>query len=574
MVMEFVDGKDLALTLKSIKVFEELKAIDLVRQAASALAYAHKEGVVHRDVKPGNLILNSEEQIKVGDLGLAKLLGGQDASMTAAGDVMGTPFYISPEQVRDSKGVDSRTDIYSLGATLYHLVTGRIPFSGNSAAEIMSKHLTEYFPSPKLVRPNLNDSLCNVLSRMMAKEPDERFQTMEEVDKALEQVQSGQFGATIVGGRTASGVAPSTVVGSAAGMVAKLQKRIREGAEFPSMARTINIISQLSSITDDTSVSELTNTILSDFALTNKLLKLVNTVFYNSYGGKISAVSRAVMVLGLAQVKSRHVPWRCSKTCMTRHNLGRLLTAFYLPEEGTKIKGLMAKEGLDEETAAQTILGLSYETLGIRVAREWGFPDQIIDTMQGFPDSRVPKPTTATDQLRSIACFSNELCTAIQNTDLDADAKERVTEGLAQRFNNCFPVSKDRVSQVLTSSFKEAEKYSTALNVNTRGNSFLKRMSALSSAKPPTLFNRRKLRFPEPHQLLQALRLLPRQWRKPLLSHRSSLQRRKRKPVCRKPNHFRKPQHHNSKNPGLSLMKRGLLQKPLPPWIQANFSIF
>lgn len=191
-VMEYVEGQDFARLLKQMKRFPELDAIGHVRKAADAMAYAHQAGIIHRDLKPENLILTTNGEVKVGDLGLAKEVNADDSSLTMSGVVMGTPFYISPEQVRGARDVDHRTDIYSLGATLYHLVTGGVPYRGSSPAEIMSKHLTEPFPWPQAVNPELSEAVCRVMYKMMAKEPGERFSTMHEVSQVLGEIVSGQ----------------------------------------------------------------------------------------------------------------------------------------------------------------------------------------------------------------------------------------------------------------------------------------------------------------------------------------------------------------------------------------------
>lgn len=191
-VMEYVEGQDFARLLKQVKRFPELEAIGHVRKAADAMAYAHQAGIIHRDLKPENLILTASSEVKVGDLGLAKEVNADDSSLTMSGVVMGTPFYISPEQVRGARDVDHRTDIYSLGATLYHLVTGVVPYRGSSPAEIMSKHLTEPFPWPQAVNPELSEAVCRVMYKMMAKEPGERFANMREVSQVLGEIADGQ----------------------------------------------------------------------------------------------------------------------------------------------------------------------------------------------------------------------------------------------------------------------------------------------------------------------------------------------------------------------------------------------
>jgi len=192
-VMEYVQGRDASHILEENKSLDEAFGVEIARKSALALAYAHKAGIVHRDIKPENLIITNEGEIKVGDLGLAKQIQQEESSsLTQTGVVMGTPYYISPEQIRGKKQVDHRSDIYSLGASLYHMLVGYPPFNGDSPVEIMSNHLTEPFPWPQLIRPELSEGVCRIICKMMEKNPDDRFQSMEEVGAMLDQLQSGQ----------------------------------------------------------------------------------------------------------------------------------------------------------------------------------------------------------------------------------------------------------------------------------------------------------------------------------------------------------------------------------------------
>jgi serine/threonine protein kinase len=182
-IMEHIEGRDLAVIQEGVGVLPVTDAVEYARQAASALAYAHKKGIIHRDVKPENLLLTDNGVIKVADLGLAKYQGSQDGAMTQDGVVLGSPFYISPERLK-STDLDARADIYSLGASLYHLVTGKIPYEG-SPAMVMAMHLTGPVPNPHEANPGLDKDICDIIRRMMAKDPNDRYQTMEEVEKAF-----------------------------------------------------------------------------------------------------------------------------------------------------------------------------------------------------------------------------------------------------------------------------------------------------------------------------------------------------------------------------------------------------
>jgi serine/threonine protein kinase len=192
LVMEYVDGRNLRQLLQEQPFFPEADVIRFGIKAAEGLAYAHQKGIIHRDIKPENLMFTGDGELKIADLGLAKQTREEGSSATMSGAVMGTPFYISPEQIRGSKDVDLRTDIYSLGVTLFHLATGRIPFEGGSPAEIMSKHLTETPPLARDVNDAVSDGLSQLLAKMMSKDLSRRYQTMAEVRADLEGLLKGK----------------------------------------------------------------------------------------------------------------------------------------------------------------------------------------------------------------------------------------------------------------------------------------------------------------------------------------------------------------------------------------------
>ena len=181
--MEFVDGMTLKRKLRKAGRIEADRALDIALQAARALAYAHESGVIHRDVKPANLMLSRDGEVKVADLGIAKTF---EDSASASG-IRGTPHYMSPEQAAGGE-VDARTDVYSLGATLYHMLTGTLPFEGENDFEIMSAHTSATLPAVQEREPDVPDSVARVVERMMARDPDARYRTMADVATDLERV--------------------------------------------------------------------------------------------------------------------------------------------------------------------------------------------------------------------------------------------------------------------------------------------------------------------------------------------------------------------------------------------------
>ena len=184
--MEFVRGTSIGDIIEKEGKMDTGRAVGYILQSARGLEYAHRYKIIHRDIKPDNIMINEDDIAKVADLGLAKQMGNEDTSMTVDGVGMGTPVYMSPEQGSDAKNVDHRADIYSLGCTLYHMITGKIPYDGESAYEIITKHVNEPFRPPSEIDPDISDEMSGIIGKMMAKTKEERYQSMIEVVEALE----------------------------------------------------------------------------------------------------------------------------------------------------------------------------------------------------------------------------------------------------------------------------------------------------------------------------------------------------------------------------------------------------
>ncbi len=186
--MEFVRGRNLGDILKDGRM-DQRRALEIARDVARALACAHEAGLVHRDVKPTNILVTADGTVKLADLGLARETVRQNPAITQAGMALGTPFYISPEQVLGKGDLDGRCDIYSLGATLYHLLTGTVPFMGKTGAEVMSMHLTAPTPDPRSANEHLPESVAVIVRRAMARDREARYSTarmlLEDIDSAL-----------------------------------------------------------------------------------------------------------------------------------------------------------------------------------------------------------------------------------------------------------------------------------------------------------------------------------------------------------------------------------------------------
>ena len=220
LIMEFVDGLDLAEIVRRLGLIPVAEACQLVRQTALALQCAHEHGLVHRDIKPSNIMLTRSGELKLLDLGLARFYaeGATGVSpvwageeMTGSGQAMGTADYMSPEQAADSHTVDIRGDLYSLGCTLYKLLSGRAPFSGpqyRSTLEKMHAHVHQPPPPIRQLAPHVPDELAAILDRLLAKDPGDRFATPAEAAAALEPFCTGANLVGLVDQATACPLSP------------------------------------------------------------------------------------------------------------------------------------------------------------------------------------------------------------------------------------------------------------------------------------------------------------------------------------------------------------------------------
>lgn len=191
-VMEYVEGKTIADDLSAGKVFSEQEALDIIIQVAHALAHAHACGLIHRDVKPKNIMISTNGTVKLADMGLARETTDIEAAQSEAGKAYGTPYYIAPEQIRGKIDIDGRADIYGLGSTLYHMLTGRVPFMAEDSADVMRMHLREKLIPPDHINTSLSAGVSEVIEIMMAKRRENRYKTIEELLMDLEALRNGQ----------------------------------------------------------------------------------------------------------------------------------------------------------------------------------------------------------------------------------------------------------------------------------------------------------------------------------------------------------------------------------------------
>ena len=186
-VMDYIDGQSLKYYMINDGPMEALRALNYARQIAEGLDTAYKQGVVHRDIKPQNILINTKDMVKITDFGLAR--GRETVTLTQSNVFMGTAYYISPEQAESGRSADTRSDLYSVATVLFEMLAGRPPFEGETAVDIVIKHMNEKVPSICRLRPDLPMEMDTFMQKALAKAPADRFATPREFIVALEQLQ-------------------------------------------------------------------------------------------------------------------------------------------------------------------------------------------------------------------------------------------------------------------------------------------------------------------------------------------------------------------------------------------------
>lgn len=496
LVFEYVPGKNLADFLQQSGALPPIKAVSILRPVLDAVAHAHAQGIIHRDLKPSNILLDDDGTPRVMDFGIALRI-----DTAAGGDkrLTGTPAYMAPEYV-SRRELGAASDVFSAGVILFEMLTGQRAFVGPDLATIMRKVANEDLALPE--DANVDSRLRSIVLKAVARDPALRFQTAAQFGEALDNYLDPE----------------DEVQGSTSGRQATLDfllRRMRHKSDFPALSESVTAINKIAN-SETESIDKLSNTILKDFALTNKLLRLVNSAYFRpAGGGTISTVSRAVIVLGFEAVRNiaitvllfEHLQNKgnanqlkedflranlaavlakdiCATAqmrdleqsfiCALFHSLGRLLSQFYFPEESDEVRRVVAQKNCSEDNAAIQVLGISYEEMGIAIARQWGFPPLIVSSMRKLPAGPVKKPAQQEDRLRVLSGLSNELCDVIAQAT--PEARERELRKTMARFADAVALDPKEVHQTVQRAVEEVADFARIIHLNLQQTAFGRQM--------------------------------------------------------------------------------------------------
>jgi HD-like signal output (HDOD) protein len=443
--------------------------------------------VMHFDIKPANVIVAANGQPMLLDFGIARHVEYQ---ADAADGINGTPQYMAPERIT-SQGEDFRSDIFSVGIMLYEMVTGKPAVSGETVLQVFHRVTHDEVAAPSSLNVEVDERLEVIILKAVAKKQEGRYQDAAAMRQALLKY----LDATQDSGLTQAAGDHSTLD--------FLLRRMRSKSDFPALTGIISEINKVVS-SDSESHSKLAKVILQDFALTNKLLKLVNTASFGQFGGNINTISKAVVILGFDTVRNvamtlilleflqnkaqavelkdeviasffagilaaelseggRPGAAEEAMICAMFQNLGKLLAIFYFFEESQQVMRLMEDQGVSEDQAAIRVLGMTYNQLGAGVAESWNFPSRLIAGMKKLPAEKVRKPQSDLDQLSVTVNLSNELCRVAAITD----GKEKNSElkKLCTRYAGATQMTEKKLSAALENSLNDLSQRAAFLGI-------------------------------------------------------------------------------------------------------------
>ena len=469
LVFELVPGQTLAQARRGRGPLPPREAVELMLGVIDALRAAHALGVVHRDLKPSNILLDADGRARVMDFGIAVRLSGDlgGPADLLARRVVGTPGYLSPEAAAGLPPTP-QMDVFSAGLVLAELLAGAPLLTEREPLRALRQVREQDLVLPE--QADVDDRLRAVVQRAIARDPAARYETAAHLRDALMQWLA-----------PADASAPEVSCGH--GTLDYLLRRMRHKSDFPALTAHVLRIQRMAS-SDSENLNHLADEILKDVALTQMLLRLVNTVHYKRHGHAVSTVSRAVALVGLAGIRNlalslvlvEHMKDKAHaqrlKEAFLRsllaaqlvhalaagtrdveeailgamfYNLGNLLTEYYFPDEAHAIRKQLAQGAgrapADDTPARQDaaaarsatqVLGVSFETLGMGVAKQWGLPESLQRCMRR-PDGAPPAQAlpTGPERLRWLAVAANEVADALWQGD-DSSLRSRL-DSLAQR---------------------------------------------------------------------------------------------------------------------------------------------
>ncbi|WP_319238262.1 HDOD domain-containing protein [uncultured Propionivibrio sp.] len=499
LVFEHVPGQNLCELLKREGRLSPARALAILSGVLDAIGHAHEAGIVHRDLKPSNILIDDKGTARIMDFGIAARM---DAQSEGADALTGTLCYLAPECIAERISSE-RSDIFSAGLVLYEMLVGTPAVAGNNREAIFKRLTAEDIRLPVVAGLEIDVALASLLYRALARDPDQRIQSVRQFREMLDDYMKP--------------FEPAPSADATQSTIDFLLRRMRVKSDFPALSDSVSTINKITR-SDKESIAALSTSILKDFSLTNKILRLVNSVYYRQAGGgSISTISRAVLVLGFDAVRNmavtvmlfehlqdkvgtgslkdeflranlaailakdiseKNAPREVEQIfiCALFHGLGRLLCHYHFVDESQEIRRLVEQKSVSEEVAALQVLGVSFEDLGMGIAKSWGFPPLIVNAMRNLPAGKVRKATSNEERMRVLSSLANELCGLI--SAVEPDQRQAELRKMSTRFGENFPQGEQGLREAIDRSFVEISQFATIIGINMKQSVFAKQMRA------------------------------------------------------------------------------------------------
>jgi serine/threonine protein kinase len=508
LVFEYVEGETLAKILKTNGPLSIESAVPLIAAILKALAAAHAAEILHLDLSPRNVLIDADNMPRVMDFGLAQYVSIAREPKEFA---TGTLRYMAPEHFL-SEPLGPWTDVFALGSTFYEVVVGQYAMRGKALEQIQYQIISGNVDFAPLKQDPHGESFARFLAGSFEKSREGRYADCSIMSEAFE----------LFLGET--GLADKAQTdGSNHSTIDFLLRRMQRTGDFPTISRTLSDINRLTGDDREANADKLANVILRDFALTGKLLKLVNSAFYGTRTTEITSISQTVVFLGVEQVRmtansltffghmkgdsavlkdsmtksflsgliARHLAQREKLPgaeeafiCGMCQNLGENLVIYYFAEEFDSIIDLQRSKGLDRAAAARGVLGVSYSDLGAAVAKTWNLPRSIIESIRGIPPGPLAAPDGDPERLRDIAVFSNELCDLFQRYERD-EIQHAMLE-LLTHFKPSVSLQPHYCQRLINAGFEKLKEYAPIFEINVSSSRYCRSVQSWLDAQTET----------------------------------------------------------------------------------------
>jgi eukaryotic-like serine/threonine-protein kinase len=500
LVFEYVDGVTLKHYLKEHGHYNEKDALSIMVRVAVGIACAHEQGIVHLDLSPNNIMIDKEGRPHIMDFGLARVIASVD-KIKSEKDVAGTPRYMSPEHINDN-ALCPASDVFSLGLVFYELLTGMPAIKHKDFDDIINAVEQADIHWGKLQHQGITPEIIATMRDMLQVDPASRYKSASELVPVLDEI-----------------IAIQRNEDSGSLSLDFLLRRLQRRPEFPACSHSIAEINRLTAEDSNTDFNQLGAVIVRDYSLTNRVMKIANSVIFDRGGDGVKTISQAVARLGLKLVRmicngllllnqadnkdndlkdilvasfvagliARHITASINRRiaeeafiCALFHNLGNHLLIFYLPDEYEDINTLISK-GEEPLKAEREILSTTTASLGMAVAEKWNFPETIINCMTRLPPGLLEAPKSDEDILRHAANFANELCRLVMSNAEGLDLLLEVNPFI-ERHQTLFVFDATKLAQLTASAADKFSQLAPGLGINYNDSNFCNHLSNFSSA--------------------------------------------------------------------------------------------